>query len=59
MLYSGGNDKVKKVSNNYTWSNSWYQLGAAFSPDGVNDWQRVPAEESPYYNETTPYGCLL
>ena len=54
MLYSGGNDKVKKVSNNYT----WYQLGAAFSPDGVNGWQRVPAKESPYYNETTPYGCL-
>jgi len=52
MLYSGGNDKsVRPPGINYT----WYQLGAAFSSDG-KAFQKLPANESPYANASTPFG---
>ena len=53
MLYSGGNDQAARPPGvAYT----WYQLGAAFSSDGET-FQKLPANESPYANTSTPFGA--
>jgi hypothetical protein len=58
MYYSGGNKLVKTAPG----GNVWYQIGLAFSADGTN-FTRLPADESPYAGQQTPYanvaGLLL
>lgn len=51
MFYSGGNyAAVQSPIAGYV----WYQIGVAFSADG-RSFERLPASESPYAGQTTPY----
>lgn len=54
MFYCGGNfEAAQSPIPGYV----WYQIGVAFSADG-RSFHRLPASESPYAGQSTPYGNI-